>query len=481
MIDHRVLLETPVLAVARESAAVLIGRKISHARRAPPVGGPANVIQLPSQMLLDGGSEKTIGSGPVDMKLRVLGIVLAGGKGTRLYPLTKERAKPAVPFGGKYRIIDFVLSNFVNSGIYSIYVLTQFKSQSLLQHLAAGWQFGSLIKNQFLIPVPAQMRAGEIWYQGTADAIYQNINLIEQSSPHLVAIFGADHIYRMNIMDMVEFHERKRAKVTVAAIPVEKKYSKEFGVIEVDEAGRILAFHEKKPNAPTIPGDPSRVYASMGNYIFSAAELVERLERDAENSESTHDFGRDILPLLAGSGCMYAYNFQTNKIPGEPDVAPYWRDVGTIDAYYEASMDLRAVVPALNMYNAQWPLRTASFAEPPAKFTFDEEKRRGHAIDSVVSGGCILSGGEVRNSVLGRYVHVHAGALVEESVILDSCEIGRRAKIRRAILDKNVKIPEDTLIGYNPEEDSRKYHVTETGIVVVEGERTPVELAAVFV
>jgi glucose-1-phosphate adenylyltransferase len=416
------------------------------------------------------------------MKLRVLGIVLAGGKGTRLYPLTKERAKPAVPFGGKYRIIDFVLSNFVNSGIYSVYVLTQFKSQSLLQHLSAGWQFGNLLKTQFVIPVPAQMRSPrETWYQGTADAIYQNINLIEQSSPQLVAIFGADHIYRMNIMHMVNFHDQNGAEVSVAAIPTDRKYSKEFGVIQVDDQNRIQAFHEKKADAPAIPGDPERVFASMGNYIFSTKTLLEELHRDAEDADSTHDFGRDILPRLAGSGRMFAYNFQTNKIPGEPTVAPYWRDVGTIDAYYEASMDLRTVVPALNLYNPEWPLMTASFPEPPAKCTFDEETRRGHAIDSILSGGCILSGGEVRNSVLGRHVRVHGGALVEDSVLLDNCEVGRRAKIRRAILDKNVKIPDDTQVGYNLEEDRERYHVTESGIVVIEGEHTPVNLAHVFI
>jgi glucose-1-phosphate adenylyltransferase len=408
--------------------------------------------------------------------------VLAGGKGTRLYPLTKERAKPAVPFGGKYRIIDFVLSNFVNSGIYSIYVLTQFKSQSLLQHLAAGWQFGNMLTSQFIIPVPAQMRSpGETWYQGTADAIYQNVNLIEQSHPQYVAIFGADHIYRMNITEMLAYHERKGADITVAAIPVERKYSKDFGVIEVDDKGSILAFHEKKADAPSIPGEPAQVFASMGNYIFSTNVLLEELERDAANEESAHDFGRDILPGLAGSGRMYAYNFQTNKIPGERDVAPYWRDVGTIDAYFEASMDLRAVVPALNLYNPEWPVRTASFPEPPAKFTFDEENRRGNAIDTITSGGCILSGGTVRNCVMGRHVKVHAGAVVEDSVLLDYCDIGRRAHVRRAILDKNVKVAPDTRIGFDRERDRALYHVTESGIVVVEGHRSLVELAPVFI
>jgi glucose-1-phosphate adenylyltransferase len=417
------------------------------------------------------------------MQLRVLGIVLAGGKGTRLYPLTKERAKPAVPFGGKYRIVDFVLSNFINSGIYSIYVLTQFRSQSLLQHLSEGWQFGSLLKNQFIIPVPAQMRSpGETWYQGTADAIFQNLNLVEQASPDVVAIFGADHIYRMNITQMIEFHQERNAACTVAAIPTEKEHAHEFGVIETDDRGKILAFHEKNPNAPTIPGRPEHVFASMGNYIFSTKTLLDELLADAEDADSTHDFGRDILPKLVEKAEVYSYDFQTNKIPGEPKDQPvYWRDVGTIDAYYEANMDLRAVSPALNLYNRQWPLRTTGFPDPPAKFTFDMEGRRGLAIDSAVSGGCILSGGMVRNSVLARGVKVHTGAVVEDSIILDNCDIGRRAKVRKAILDKNVRVPPDAVIGYDLEADSRLYHVTESGIVVIEGNRSNVDVSAVVI
>jgi glucose-1-phosphate adenylyltransferase len=402
--------------------------------------------------------------------LKVLGIVLAGGKGTRLYPLTRERAKPAVPFGGKYRIIDFVLSNFVNSGIHSIYVLTQFLSQSLLQHLSEGWQVGGLLKSHFIINVPAQMRSeNESWYRGTADAIYQNMNLIEQSDPHLVAIFGADHIYRMNVAAMIDFHRAKRADVTVAAIPVARSHAHEFGVIEVNEEGRIVAFHEKNPNAPTMPGDPHRVYASMGNYIFSTPTLLELLTADAKTPGSHHDFGKDILPRLAGKAPMYAYNFESNRIPGEvEDSVPYWRDVGTIEAYYEANMDLNNVKPDLNLYNREWPVRSTSYPDPPAKFVFEEEGRRGEALDSIVSGGCILSGGLVRKSILGRGVRVHAGAEVEGCVIMDDCDIGRRAKLRRAILDKNIGIPEDTTIGYDPEGDrARGWHVTESGIVVI--------------
>jgi glucose-1-phosphate adenylyltransferase len=327
------------------------------------------------------------------LPLRVLGIVLAGGKGTRLSPLTRERAKPAVPFGGKYRIIDFVLSNFVNSGIYSVYVLTQFRSQSLLQHLSEGWQFSGLLKSQFIINVPAQMRSeNETWYQGTADAIFQNINLVEQSDPDLVAIFGGDHIYRMNVGSMIDFHMAQQAEVTVAANPVPREQAREFGVIEVGADSRIIAFHEKKADAPTMPGDARRVYASMGNYIFSTRALLDLLHADAKTPGSHHDFGMDILPKLAGNAPMYAYNFEENRIPGEVDSSPYWRDVGTIEAYYEANMDLNHVKPALNLYNRDWPVRSTSYPDPPAKFVFDEEGRRGEAIDSIVSGGCILSG-----------------------------------------------------------------------------------------
>ncbi len=414
---------------------------------------------------------------------RVLGIVLAGGKGTRLYPLTRERAKPAVPFGGKYRIIDFVLSNFVNSGIYSIYVLTQFRSQSLLQHLSEGWQFSGLLKSHFITNVPAQMRSEkESWYQGTADAIFQNINLIEQSDPHFVAIFGADHIYRMNIASMIDFHQSKNAEVSVAAIPVPKPQAREFGVIEAREDGHIIAFHEKKADAPTMPGDPHRVYASMGNYVFSTRRLIELLQADAEHPSSHHDFGMDILPKLAGKAPIYAYNFETNRIPGEPeDSVPYWRDVGTIEAYYEASMDLNQIKPDLNLYNREWPVRSTSYPDPPAKFVFDEANRRGEALDSIVSGGCILSGGIVKKSVLARGVRVHTGAVVEGSVLMDNCDIGRHAKVRRAILDKNVRIPEGGSVGYDLDADrARGWHVTDSGIVVIGREYSSVPMAAMF-
>jgi glucose-1-phosphate adenylyltransferase len=417
------------------------------------------------------------------MQLRVLAFVLAGGKGTRLYPLTKERAKPAVPFGGRYRIVDFVLSNLLNSGVYSIYVLIQFKSQSLLQHLREGWEVSGLLRTNFITPVPAQMRsAQEDWYRGTADAITQNINLIEQADPHVVVIFGADHIYRMNIRQMIEYHVDKRAGVTVAAIPVAKELSTEFGVIETTPEGRIVGFHEKKADAPTMPDDPTRVYASMGNYIFSTDLLLDELHKDAENEESSHDFGKDILPGLIGRADMYAYDFQTNVIPGDPIGAPqYWRDVGTLEAYYEASMDLRSVSPELNLYNRQWPLRTAGYFDAPAKFVFDEEGRRGMATDSIIAGSSIISGATVKRSVLGRGVKVHTGAVVEDSVLFDNCDIGRHARVCRAILDKNVKIPEGTHVGCNLEEDRKKWHVTESGIVVIEGKRSTVDISVLQV
>lgn len=417
------------------------------------------------------------------MQLRVLAFVLAGGKGTRLSPLTKERAKPAVPFGGRYRIVDFVLSNLVNSGVFSIYVLVQFKSQSLLQHLREGWEVSGLLKNNFIIPVPAQMRSQqEDWYRGTADAIHQNINLIEQADPHVVVIFGADHIYRMNIRQMIEFHVEKRAGATVAAIPVDKQFASEFGVIETTPSGSIVGFHEKRQDAPTMPGDPNRVYASMGNYIFSTDLLLRELYEDAKNEDSAHDFGKNILPGLIGRADLYAYDFQTNVIPGDPIGSPqYWRDVGTLDAYYEASMDLRAVSPELNLYNRQWPLRTAGYFDAPAKFVFDESDRRGMAIDSIVAGSSIVSGGFVKGSVLGRGVRIHTGAVVEDSVLFDNCDVGRHACIRKAILDKNVKIPEGVKIGYNLEEDRKKYHVTESGIVVIEGHQSTVDIATLQV
>ncbi len=411
-------------------------------------------------------------------RCRILAMVLAGGRGTRLYPLTKDRAKPAVPFGGKYRIIDFVLSNLVNSGVCSTYVLTQFKSQSLLQHLRDGWQFGGLLPYQFITPVPAQMRSPEeTWYRGTADAIFQNLDLIQRAEPDLVLVFSADHIYRMNIRDMIEFHNRKCADVTVAAIPMVRELASDFGVIEAASDGRVSNFHEKKPDAPTIPGSPDHVYASMGNYVFTSEILHQELCGDAADPGSGHDFGKDILPSLVQRANVYAYDFKESRIPGDPpSVLPYWRDVGTIDAYYEANMDLRAITPALNLYNRQWPLRSTSELDPPVKFVFDQDGRRGSAVDSVLAGGCIISGGLVRNSVLGRSVTVHTGALVEDSVLFDNCNIGRYARVRRAILDKGASIAAGDTIGYDLNKDRKTHFVTDSGIVVVEGISAPVEV-----
>ena len=403
------------------------------------------------------------------MEHQVIAFVLAGGSGNRLLPLTKERAKPAVPFGGKYRIIDFVLSNLINSGIYSIYVLVQYRSQSLLRHLRDGWQFGGLLSNQFIIPVAAQVDSvHEGGYRGTADAIFQNLNLIDDLDKQLIVVFGADHIYRMNIRQMVEFHERMRANVTVAAIPVSAHLSTEFGVIETDRDGIVRGFHEKIVDAPTIPGAPGKVYASMGNYVFSARTLFDALKADACREGSRHDFGYDILPSLLGQGNVYAYDYLTNVIPGEAEPSPaYWRDVGTLEAYYEAHMDLRGLLPSLNLYNQQWPIRTASYPDPSAKFTFDEEGNSGQATGSIVSGGCIFSGGMARDSVLGRNVVIGSQSSIEGSIILDNCTIGRHCRIRHAILDENVAVPDGTRIGYDLDSDRKQHHVSDTGIVVV--------------
>jgi glucose-1-phosphate adenylyltransferase len=403
------------------------------------------------------------------MQGKTIAFVLAGGMGSRLLPLTKERAKPAVSFGGKYRIIDFVLSNLINSGIHSIYVLVQFKSQSLMRHLRHGWQFANIVNDQFIIPVPAQKRSSDgTWYEGTADAVYQNLNLIDALDDQIVAIFGGDHVYRMDVRQMLEFHEQKRAEVTVAAIPVEANLASDFGVVETAADGAILGFYEKRSDAPRMPGEPHRVYASMGNYLFSARTLSRALCADSERL-STRDFGRDILPFLLKHVPVYAYDFQANRIPGEPgDGSAYWRDVGTLQAYYEAHMDLCSPLPALNLYNPRWPIRTASYADPCAKFTYDNEGRAGQAIGSLISGGCILSGACVRNSVVGRNVRVGGGTSIEDSIILDNCVIGGKARIRRAILDENVTLPEAASIGCDVDQDRRRHHVTETGIVVVQ-------------
>jgi len=400
--------------------------------------------------------------------MRTLALVMAGGQGTRLYPLTRDRAKPAVPFGGKYRIIDFVLSNLVNSGIFSIYVLVQWRSQSLIEHLKDGWAFGSVMPDHFITPVPAQMRMGESWYQGTADAIFQNLNLIEDSTPDLVAVFSADHIYRMDVQQMIAFHVEHKAAVTIATLPVSIDEASEFGVLDVDAGMRVRAFDEKPALARPMPGSDDRCLASMGNYIFSPSLLLEALADDSRNEASHHDFGRDLIPRLIHEVPVFAYNFMTNRIRGDSEVnLAYWRDVGTLDSYFEANMDLRDARPHLNLYNPYWPLRTAYYGQPPAKFVFDENGRRGYALNTIVSEGGILSGGSVRNSVLGRSVFVHSYSQVEDCVLMDYVEIGRHARVRRAILDKNVVVAEGDEIGYDIERDRERFFVTDSGLVVI--------------
>jgi len=400
--------------------------------------------------------------------MRTLALVMAGGQGTRLYPLTRDRAKPAVPFGGKFRIVDFVLSNLVNSGIYSIYVLVQWRSQSLIEHLKDGWQFGRILHDHFIVPVPAQMRIGESWYQGTADAIFQNLNLIEDFEPDLVAVFGADHIYRMDLAQMIEFHVDRRAAVSVATLPVRLEEANQFGVLDVDSGLRVVGFEEKPRNPQPMPGAPGQCLASMGNYLFDPQILRSALLEDAEHVGSHHDFGRDLIPRLIGHVPVYAYNFMTNRIRGDSeDTLSYWRDVGTVDSYYEANMDLRDARPLLNLYNQYWPLRTAYYNQPPAKFVFNEYNRRGQAFHSIVSEGCIISGGSAINSVLVRSVFVHSFSQIEDSIVMDYCDIGRGARVRRAIIDKNVQIAEGDEIGYDLERDRQRFFVTDSGIVVI--------------
>jgi len=399
----------------------------------------------------------------------ILGIVLAGGKGDRLWPLTKDRAKPAVKCGGKYRIIDFVLSNFVNSGIHSIYVLTQYKAQSLMRHMELGWRLSDCLQDRFIIPVPAQMQNGGDWYQGTADSVRQNLHMIQRHRPRLIAVFGADHIYRMNIRQMIEEHLAKKADVTVAALPVRVEEAAQFGVMEVDDDWRIVGFEEKPVQPKTIPGEPGQVLASMGNYIFNADVLIAALDMATEDSSINHDFGRDLLPPLLREQRVYAYDFRKNRIPlplkgEEPS---YWRDLGTIEAYYEANMDLRSVDPSLNLYNHNWPIRTLGNGGPPAKFVFEEEGRRGQANNSIVGEGTIISGSLVRGSVIGQNVRIHGYSVIEDSVIMDWVEIGRGCHIRKAIIDKHNVIAPGTQIGFDAEADRKSYFVSEGGIVVI--------------
>ena len=399
----------------------------------------------------------------------VLTMIMAGGEGSRLKPLTSDRTKPAVPFGGNYRIIDFVLSNFVNSGFMKIFVLTQFKSHSLLQHMREGWRVSSGIVKQFIDPVPAQMRIGKKWYEGTADAIFQNMNLIDDEDPDQVCIFGGDHIYRMDVRQMLRFHSKRQAVLTVAAIRVPIQDAHHFGIIEVDEEWRMTGFVEKPENSPkTIPGNPDYVLASMGNYIFERGPLVDELKKDSKDKNSDHDFGNNILPKMFPEGNVFVYDFSQNFIPGlEEEEKGYWKDVGTLDTYWEANMDLVGVHPHFNLYNKKWPVLTYIPPLPPAKFVHFSDLRTGHAINSMISSGAIISGALVENSVIGYNVRIHSFAHVEHSVIMNNVSIGRGVKIRKTIIDKHVQIASEVQIGYDLEADKKRFEVTENGVVVI--------------
>ncbi|MGY5452411.1 glucose-1-phosphate adenylyltransferase [Agarivorans sp. MS3-6] len=395
----------------------------------------------------------------------ILTMILAGGEGTRLYPLTDSRTKPAVPFGGSYRLIDFALNNFVNSDFLKIYVLTQFKSQSLNIHLRQAWHLSG-ITDRFIDAVPAQMRVGKRWYDGTADAIYQNARFIEINEPDHVCIFGSDHIYKMDVRQMVDEHRRKEADLTVAAIKVPKEQADQFGIIEVDVEGRMIGFEEKpKVNPKTIPGDPDHVLASMGNYVFERKVLLESLYDDAKEDNSTHDFGHDIIPKLYPKGNVFAYDFTQNDIPGET-TSGYWRDVGTLDAYWAAHMDLLDEEPPFSLYNPKFPLHTHYPPLPPATFK-DVGDKKVSISQSLISAGSFVLGSEVNRSVLGFRSHVRPGSVISESVLIANCRIGEGCQIRRTIIDKNAEIAPGTIIGENLEEDRKRFTVSPEGIVVI--------------
>ncbi|MCD6024187.1 MAG: glgC [Fibrobacteria bacterium] len=400
----------------------------------------------------------------------LLAMILAGGQGSRLQPLTQDRAKPAVHFAGKYRIIDFVLNNFVNSGCHRIKVLTQFKSDSLNRHITTAWQLNRNL-DQYVDLVPAQMRMGMNWYTGTADAIYQNVNLIRDVKPDFVAVFGGDHIYKMDVNQMLALHIKKSAVATISAIPVPIDEAVDFGVVEVDEEGRMIGFEEKPARPKAMPGRPGWALASMGNYIFNSKFLVRELLSDSKLENSMHDFGRDILPSIYNNHPVYVYDFQTNIIKGESEgTAGYWRDVGNLEAFYESNMDSCSVSPPFNLYNTKWPLRTVNWNLPPAKFVFgkgDNDRRRGIAEDSIVSEGCILSGGRAIHSVLSPGCTIHSHARVTDSILFPRVDIGRGAVVQRTIIEKGVKIPPGFEVGVDLEKDRQRFHVTDTGIVVI--------------
>jgi glucose-1-phosphate adenylyltransferase len=400
---------------------------------------------------------------------RVLGIVLAGGEGKRLSPLTADRAKPAVPFGGIYRLVDFVLSNLVNAGYLRIVVLTQYKSHSLDRHITTTWRMSTLLGN-YITPVPAQQRLGPQWYRGSADAIHQSLNLVYDERPEHVVVFGADHVYRMDPRQMVEQHIASGAGVTVAGIRVPRSEAHGFGVIQTAADGRsIEAFLEKPADPPGLPDDPDTVYASMGNYVFTTEALLEAVKLDAGDEGSVHDMGGNIIPLMVERGSAQVYDFSDNVVPGETERDKgYWRDVGTLDSYYDAHMDLVSIHPIFNLYNRQWPILTHAPALPPAKFVFEEAGRIGQAVDSLVSQGVIVSGGRVRRSVVSPGVRVNSGSEVQASVLMDNVNVGRGAVVRNAILDKNVLVEPGATLGVDPEQDrARGYTVTDNGIVVV--------------
>ena len=398
----------------------------------------------------------------------VLAIVLAGGAGKRLWPLTADRAKPAVPFGGIYRLVDFVLSNLVNADYLRIVVLTLYKSHSLDRHISLTWRMSSLLGN-YVTPVPAQQRLGPRWFAGSADAIYQSLNLVYDEQPAYVVVFGADHVYRMDPRQMVEQHIASGAGVTVAGVRVPRDQASAFGVIETHDGRTIDAFLEKPENPPALPDDPTMTYASMGNYVFSTDVLLDAVRRDAYDEGSVHDMGGNVIPSLVADGAAQVYDFADNDVPGATDRdRGYWRDVGTIDQFYDAHLDLVSVLPVFNLYNRRWPILTHTPPLPPAKFVHDEPGRTGHAIESLVSPGCIVSGGEVRQSVVSPGVHVHSRAVVEGAVLLNGVDVGRGAHLRRVIIDKGVVIPPGTRIGVDHEEDrARGFHVSDSGIVVL--------------